>query len=882
MIIEGYPCIVYDFEVFAHDWLCCFEGDEGRYSIWNNPAELIAYFESHDDALFVGYNSSHYDVYIAKAICAGCAPEEVKEVNDWIVGTDNLPWEHPYLKDTFWSYNDVDIMKDTQVGTSLKSIEAHMGLDIRESSVPFDIDRPLTDEEREEVERYCQHDVSSTLVLLKQRADYLLTKAKLGQRAGIDVPKAVSMTNAKLTAAVLDADANLMEIDDEREYEFPLDLNMDWIPQEVVDFFERLHDETIPDEELWSSKLEIEVGGCPVTLGFGGIHGALPKWEGESDGATVLVNADVASYYPSLMVYNLYQSRKTPDPTKFGSIYRERLEAKKAGDKETADALKLVVNTAYGAMLNEYNDLYDPRQARSVCISGQLYLLELANHLVNKYPELVLVQLNTDGILVQYPRKYGALSDVFGEWQKRTKFILEFDEVERIAQKDVNNYAMRLANGKEKVKGGYLVRGVSRAGAYSINNNAVIVAEALKAHLLDGTPIRETIMACEEPVKFQIVAKASHKYSRVYQIVDGEEIDMQKCNRVFASVDETPGRLYKVKREDGSVAKIESLPEHCLISNHGMPDMKLIDKQWYIALAEKRALDFKKEEETDMATSKTTKAVQKATEVKTPNVGTKSMNVFQKLILARRMFLDEGVTMSGRNQHLEIDYYELKDIAPVQTRIFEQVGLVEQFFFAPAANATIYRNNEGLIIGTEPGTPLAKAIVYNVDKPEEYIEFVAPWKEMPVQTNKDGRPTSNVMQEFGKAQTYLRRYLKMQVLDLSASDVLDAELDPSSKEKAESASKPAKPATASRRKAAAKSIAAADGEATQLQKRQLKKALTSLKKEYGNDRPEVGAFVAEIGVETENLEHVSKARCEEIIQKLGEMREQFETETDAS
>ena len=55
--------------------------------------------------------------------------------------------------------------------------------------------------------------------------------------------------------------------------------------------------------------------------------------------------------------------------------------------------MKLVLNTTYGAMLNKYNDLYDPLMGRSVCISGQLQLLEMAVHLIQDCPTLKIIQL---------------------------------------------------------------------------------------------------------------------------------------------------------------------------------------------------------------------------------------------------------------------------------------------------------------------------------------------------------------------------------------------------------------------------------------------------------------------------------------------------------
>lgn len=107
----------------------------------------------------------------------------------------------------------------------------------------------------------------------------------------------------------------------------------------------------------------------------------------------LLRNFDVSSYYPSLMIRNGYSSRNIPSFQDFEDVYHRRIEAKKTGDKATANSLKLVLNTTYGATLNQYNDLYDPLQARSVCISGQLYLLELANHLLKDIPGLRVVEL---------------------------------------------------------------------------------------------------------------------------------------------------------------------------------------------------------------------------------------------------------------------------------------------------------------------------------------------------------------------------------------------------------------------------------------------------------------------------------------------------------
>ena len=51
----------------------------------------------------------------------------------------------------------------------LKFFEESMGSYIRETQVPFDIDRPLTEQELEQTIFYCKHDVEETMKVFMQR-----------------------------------------------------------------------------------------------------------------------------------------------------------------------------------------------------------------------------------------------------------------------------------------------------------------------------------------------------------------------------------------------------------------------------------------------------------------------------------------------------------------------------------------------------------------------------------------------------------------------------------------------------------------------------------------------------------------------------------------
>ena len=822
----------YDTEVFAHDFILGFKDKEtGERYRFHNDNEGVKNFIN-DDGVECGFNTKGYDSAIIKAICAGFSPEEVKQVNDWIIG-GGQGWQCPLLQGIYHRFNNVDIMDDMQMGLSLKAIEGHLGMPIEESEVDFNLDRPLTPEEIALTFKYNDHDIDATERVTDIRKDYLNNKVYLGGLKDIEPTKALAMTNAKLTAAYLDARREI-EFNDEREYKYPENLRREYIPQEVFDFFDRLYDKSIPDDELFKSKLNITVGECPVTLGFGGIHGAIPFHQEEEINGRLIRNYDVASYYPHLMVYYGYTSRNIPNPQIYADMLETRMRAKKSGDKATANALKLVANTTYGAMLNKYNDLYDPLMGRSVCITGQLFLLELSQHLIAECSTLRIVQLNTDGIMVSFDEsEYDKVLTITKEWELRTRFELEEDRIKRIVQKDVNNYVEIPYEGDPKIKGGYLVRGIAPAGAFNINNNATIVAKAIVDYFVHGTPPEETINGCNDIFAFQLIAKAGSKYKEAYHIVDGKQEPVQKVNRVYATMDERYGKLFKVKAENDATAKIESLPEHCIIDNDNKLTIESVDKTWYIELAQKRINDFlgiqkikNKKEKNTMATTTTSK----------------TMNVYQKLLKARAMFLASNTQKSGKNMQLAFKYFELDDIVPIATKIFEEIGLIS------------------LVSFTENSATMN---ILNTDNPDEIASFTAPFATLEPIVSNTGKKATNEMQALGSSITYMRRYLYMIALDICEPDEIDGGLKGNTPAPTVAPTSTAAPVAAPTEKP----LTNADGNASDIQIKQLKEVLKKLK----DSDPTKEEMITKIAIETKGFTVISKADCEALTVKIGEM-----------
>ena len=267
----------YDCEVSAHDWLVVFKSKQtGEYITIHNDNEMLQGLLTEDD-IYCGFNSKHYDRFIIKAIYANFTPQEIKTLSDYLIQGGN-GWQYPPLKDLYFQFNDVDIRDDTQMGLSLKAIEGHFGMSVEESTVDFNLDRPWTEQELQEMIYYCKHDVDTTEHLAAVRKEYLHTKMNIGAMANISPIRAMGMTNAKLTAAFLQAKPPEKPWTDEREYKVPDNLLREYIPQEVFNFFGRMYDHSLSDEEVFKSQLEIKIGDCPVTIAYGGIHAAIPHY----------------------------------------------------------------------------------------------------------------------------------------------------------------------------------------------------------------------------------------------------------------------------------------------------------------------------------------------------------------------------------------------------------------------------------------------------------------------------------------------------------------------------------------------------------------------------------------------------------------------------
>ena len=427
----------------------------------------------------------------------------------------------------------------------------------------------LKPDELQNVISYCSADVDNTEKILLHRKTDISTRIELLKMFDLPLTN-IGKTNAKLTATILEARKKIR--DDEFIYDFPENLKLQ--NKEIYELYNQTLD--------YNNTLTTNICNVEHVLGYGGLHGVK---SGHFNGN--IWYCDVSSYYPTMMIKYNYLSRNVKSAKKYEEIYNLRMKYKK--EKNIRErGLKLVLNTTCGATKNKYNDLYDPKMVNQICISGQLFLVDLLEKLE---PYITLIQSNTDGIMF-ISHNDDKIKEELQKWGNRTKFNISIDKIKEIWQKDVNNYITVFENGKIYVKGGYVK--FHEGGSFS-NNTATIIDTAVVQYIVNKIPVEDTINNCNDLIKFQYICKKGQTYLRVEQ--DNKIVN--DCNRVFASKNKSKGNLYKVK-ENGRKDSIANLPPNCDVVNEKLETSDYtidnVDKNWYILVAYNRINDFLKKE----------------------------------------------------------------------------------------------------------------------------------------------------------------------------------------------------------------------------------------------------------------------------------------------
>lgn len=320
-------------------------------------------------------------------------------------------------------------------------------------------------------------------------------------------------------------------------------------------------------------KLAADAFDMTFAFGTGGIHGAVENRTWRATPERIIQGRDVKSYYPNLAIANRIFPEHLSDV--FCDIY-DRLYQRRAGIPKSDPrnkALKLALNGTYGNSNSEFSPFYDPKYTMRITINGQLLLCMLAEHLA-EIPTLELIQVNTDGIEYAVDRIWqGACDHVSAEWEAMTGLELESDDYALFAQRDVNSYIAVGTDGSVKCKGAFEYQHGVEGGkpgkrdGWHKNQSVKIVAMAAEARIVHGTPVTDTVAACDDPFLFMHTLKIQ----RTDRVMLGGEIVTYDDH---LSPPDAKGRPVKRKRHTGGTEQQRT--GRYYIARDGLPLFKIM------------------------------------------------------------------------------------------------------------------------------------------------------------------------------------------------------------------------------------------------------------------------------------------------------------------
>ena len=523
----------------------------------NDFGKLIQFIDT-PNIWLVGYNNYNFDnqllnymqkkagEYIITSTDSNTICSDVYNLAKLIIDNNDNYSEYKYRL----SFNSIDLMKAGNLQhKSLKLVAVSLKWH-KIQELPIHWGNKIKEEEVDLLRKYNLNDVEITEVLYNLLLDKLKLRYRISEKYKVDV---YSESDSGIANKILEkfySDASGMST-----YEFKsMRTKRPRIPFNDIIFnkiefqskeLQTLHEDMIGQvyyESLPFFKKSVRFDNIEYQLGVGGLHSVDQPKIFESTDKIKIIDADVTSYYPSLMInYRLY-------PKHLGEVfihkYREildrRIEAKHNGLDDESDALKIVLNSTFGKTIFKNHWLYDPLVGYKITINGQLFLLMLIEKLVlNGFK---IISANTDGIIALVETdKEELYYKLCKEWEYETSFNLEYTKYKKYIRRDVNNYITIKENDKIKQKGIFhtdldLKKGFDKP----------IVSIALYEFFINNKSIKETILNHKDIYDFCTSKKTDSKFTNEFHYLKDNKHIIEKLQHIVRFyVSKEGGTLYK-------------------------------------------------------------------------------------------------------------------------------------------------------------------------------------------------------------------------------------------------------------------------------------------------------------------------------------------------
>lgn len=558
MIIYNKVVFVYDVEVFPNLFTCALlntnSNKVGVYEISNRKNDLGKIISTflNKGIIFCGYNNKYYDDPIINYIILNQQillqkpvwdiTKDIKTLSNEIIESGDKfdSWSTYKHAHCFPSFDLLRMMFSKKLRCGLKELQVTMQYpNVQEYDGDFN--RNVQDSEIDNIISYNINDVNSTNQLL------LLNQKNIDLRIGIHDEYGISamsmdgvgIGNEILKTKYLQAiNKKWSEVKELRSPCNIVDLNEIILPKisfetEILqNLLSEIKTLRINLNKKWNKQFYFH--DSLISMGLGGLHNLSKPEIIIPNDDECLLDADASSLYPSLLIsYEFYPQHLGKE---FLNIYKqikdERIEAKHNGNKIKNETLKLALNSVTGNMQSEYSWLYDPKSVMKIRMNGQLFLLKLAEMLINT-TNCKIINYNTDGIFILIKRNMlDKLKEIIKSFEEFSLLNMEIEGFEAMYQFAVNDY-IAVREGYSKTKNPDLIK---KKGMFidtpvlGKGLRPLIIPKAICEYFVNKTPIETTLYNSDDIRDFCTYQKVDKKFHVMY-----ENKEVSRINRFYMS-----------------------------------------------------------------------------------------------------------------------------------------------------------------------------------------------------------------------------------------------------------------------------------------------------------------------------------------------------------
>ena len=625
--------IIYDIETLKEHFLVvAYNPATDTYSEFhvnrfkNHLDRFVKYVEQHKDYYWVGYNNLRFDSQVVEWVIRNhehwyelsgleITAKIAQKAADVIDDANHEVF--PEYRESDLSLKQIDLFRvhhfdNKNRRVSLKRLEFEMDLENIEEMPISHVKESLTTEDLDLITHYCINDVKATyqfyLITIGQTSHPLYkgdNKLELRQdiEAEFGIP-CLNYSDSKIGDEMIkkfycqEKGIDYKELPKKGFFRKSIDVRSCIAPyvlfqtKELQDFLKRIRKMKLKMQDDF--KEELHFYGNVYSFMKGGLHTEnIPKIF-EADEEHEIIDWDVSSYYPAIIINNKrYPQHLGPAFLRgYEAMFNKRLELKPLAKKDKkikgiVGALKLAVNSVYGKSSDMQSWIYDRQLTMFTTITGELSLMMLIE--AYELAGINVISANTDGVTIRIKKTLiDKMHEINAWWSELTKYELERADYQKIVFSTVNDYLAIKTDGEVKKKGDFLTDFELHK-----NKSARVVPIALEQYFLHNIPVDHTIRHHSNVYDFCLRQKASKDFHyEGYDRLTGGKTVYNRLIRYYVS--NTGEKLLKVKNADSDstahdVVQVEAgewLVKICnqLTSSHPMDD---INYDYYIERAMK-------------------------------------------------------------------------------------------------------------------------------------------------------------------------------------------------------------------------------------------------------------------------------------------------------